>query len=330
MLIDEVRIKVKAGDGGDGKVNFHREKFAPKGGPDGGDGGDGGDIYLVGVADITALSRFRHQKEFEAENGAPGGKNRKTGVSGKDLSLNIPVGTVIKDVETGEVWEVGPSYAKASEGKEEQILITKGGKGGRGNWHFRSATHQTPLEFEEGKPGQERNLLLELRLIADIGFIGFPSVGKSSLLNELTAASVKTAEYPFTTLEPNLGVMDSLILADLPGLIAGASTGKGLGIKFLRHIKRTKVLVHVISAESETPFYDYEVIRKELGEYDSQLLEKPEIILINKSDLAGPDKIKKIKADLKPTKREILVSSIHDYESIQSLRKELKELVIHF
>ncbi len=319
MLVDEVQIKLQAGRGGDGKANFHREKFVPKGGPDGGDGGNGGDVFLVGVADITALNRFRHQKEFEAEDGKPGGANRKTGVSGKDLSLNIPVGTVITDENTKETWEITKP--------EEQILIAGGGKGGRGNWHFRSATHQVPMEFEDGKPGQERNLFLELRLIADIGFIGFPSVGKSSLLNELTAASVKTAEYPFTTLEPNLGVMDGLILADLPGLIAGASTGRGLGIRFLRHIKRTKVLVHVISGQSETPFYDYEVIRKELGEYDPELLLKPEIILINKSDLVSADKIKKLKADLKPTKREILVASIHDYESIQGLKELLQKFV---
>lgn len=332
MLVDEVQIRVQAGRGGDGKVNFHREKFVPKGGPDGGDGGDGGNIYFFGVEDITALSHFRHQKGFAAKDGQPGGKNRKTGVSGQDLRLAVPYGTVIKDIETGEMWEVGPSFANLPAGKagategEKEILIARGGKGGRGNWHFKSATHQTPLEYEEGEPGQERALFLELRLIADIGFIGSPSVGKSSLLNELTAASVKTAEYPFTTLEPNLGAMDGLILADLPGLIAGASTGRGLGIKFLRHIRRTKVLVHVISAETKTPFYDYEVVRKELREYDPQLLEKPEMILIHKSDLVTPEKIKKIKAELKPTKREILVTSIYDYDSIQELRSNLGKL----
>ncbi len=319
MLVDEAQIKVKAGDGGNGAVSFHREKFVPKGGPDGGDGGDGGSVYFFGVEDITALNHFRHQKGFAAKDGEPGGKNRKTGVSGSDLRLALPVGTVIKDEKTKEVWEINQVG--------EELLIAKGGKGGRGNWHFKSATHQTPLEFEERGTGQERALFLELRLIADIGFIGFPSVGKSSLLNELTAASVKTAEYPFTTLEPNLGAMDGLILADLPGLIAGASTGKGLGIKFLKHIQRTKALAHVISAESETPFYDYEAVRKELREFDPSLLEKPEIILINKSDLVSPGKIKKIKTELKPTKREILVTSIHDYESIQKLRERLKSLV---
>ncbi|HUW24489.1 MAG TPA: GTPase ObgE [Patescibacteria group bacterium] len=317
MLVDEVQIKVKAGDGGNGAVSFRREKFVPKGGPDGGDGGDGGNVYLVGVEDITALNRYQYQKEFKAEDGKPGGKSRKTGVSGEDLVLTVPVGTVIADGSGGK-WEVRAI--------EEKLLVAQGGKGGRGNWHFRSATNQAPRKFEYGTYGQKRELFLELRLIADIGFIGLPSVGKSSLLNELTAASVKTAEYPFTTLEPNLGAMDRLILADLPGLIAGASTGKGLGIKFLKHIRRTKALVHVISAESRTPFYDYEVVRKELREYDPQLLEKPEMILIHKSDLVTPEKIKKIQAELKPTKREILVSSIYDYESIQELKETLISL----
>ncbi|MCL5091023.1 MAG: Obg family GTPase CgtA [Patescibacteria group bacterium] len=325
MLVDEVEIQVQAGKGGNGKVNFHREKYVQKGGPDGGDGGNGGDIYFEAVENIGALGRFRHQKGFKAEDGQPGGKNRKTGASGKDLVLLAPVGTVIKDIGSGEMWEIRPAFAKATAG-EEKILIAKGGKGGRGNWHFKSATHQTPMEFEEGAPGKERSLFLELRLIADIAFIGYPSVGKSSLLNELTAALVKTAAYHFTTLEPNLGAMDGLILADLPGLIEGASTGKGLGIKFLKHIKRTKALVHVISAESDNPFYDYEVIRKELGEYDQELLEKPEIIVVNKSDMVTREKIEEILKQLKKTKREILVTSIHDWESIQKLKKRLKGL----
>lgn len=319
MLVDEVQIIVKAGDGGDGKVNFRREKYVPKGGPDGGDGGRGGDVYFVGVNNISALNQFRFKKKLEAENGEPGGKARKKGKDGKDLFVSLPAGTVITDINTHETWEIIQP--------EEQILIAQAGRGGRGNWHFRSSINQTPMEFEKGKPGEERELFLELRLIADIGFIGFPSVGKSSLLNELTAASVKTAEYHFTTLEPNLGVMDSLILADIPGLIEGASIGRGLGFKFLRHIQRTKVLAHVISAQTTSPFKDYEIIRKELGDYDPVLLQKPEIILINKSDLVSEDKIKKIKAELKPTKREILATSIHDYDSIQELKEKLKRLV---
>lgn len=319
MLVDEVQIHIKAGDGGDGSVHFRREKFVPKGGPDGGDGGKGGDVYLLGAESITALNKFRFKKHFSAQDGQPGREQKKSGAKGKSLTLAIPAGTVFKDAETGEVWEISQPG--------QELLIAKGGKGGRGNWHFRSSTNQTPQEFEEGEPGVERTLDLELRLIADIGFIGFPSVGKSSLLNELTAASVKTAPYHFTTLEPNLGVVGGIILADLPGLIEGASLGKGLGIKFLKHIKRTKALIHVISAESTDPLGDYEAIRKELAEYDPDLLEKPEIIVINKTDLVSGERISEIKKDLKKTKREILATSIHDYDSIEKLREKLKSLV---
>lgn len=319
MLVDEVQIHIKAGDGGDGSVHFRREKFVPKGGPDGGDGGKGGDVYLLGAESITALNKFRFKKHFSAQDGQPGREQKKSGAKGKSLTLAIPAGTVVKDAETGEVWEISQPG--------QELLIAKGGKGGRGNWHFRSSTNQTPQEFEEGEPGVERTLDLELRLIADIGFIGFPSVGKSSLLNELTAASVKTAPYHFTTLEPNLGVVGGIILADLPGLIEGASLGKGLGIKFLKHIKRTKALIHVISAESTDPLGDYEAIRKELAEYDPDLLEKPEIIVINKTDLVSGERISEIKKDLKKTKREILATSIHDYDSIEKLREKLKSLV---
>lgn len=319
MLVDEVEIKIKAGDGGDGKVNFHREKFVPKGGPDGGDGGNGGDFYVLGVSDLSALSRFRYQKEFAAGDGKPGGPDRKTGVSGKDEEIRISIGTVITDRESGEIWEI----SKAG----ERMQIAKGGKGGKGNWHFKSSTHQTPLEFEEGKPGQARTLYLELRLIADIGLIGFPSVGKSSLLNELTKANVKVAPYHFTTLEPNLGVMDGLIIADLPGLIEGAHGGKGLGIKFLKHIKRTKVLVHCVGADSEDPLKDYRVIRGELEEYDKELLIRPEMILITKSDLVPAEKLKKIERQLKKTKREILTTSIYDYDSLEKLKKKLHTVI---
>jgi GTP-binding protein len=318
MLVDEVQISVKAGKGGDGSVHFHRAKFVPKGGPDGGDGGKGGDVILVGVEDIGALRKYKFEKYFQAGNGKPGREARKSGASAEELRLPVPVGTVIKDVNTGESWEMTMIG--------QEILIAKGGKGGRGNWHFRSSTNQTPMEHEEGQSGEERFLHLELQLIADIGFIGFPSVGKSSLLNELTAASVKTAPYPFTTLEPNLGAVDGLILADLPGLIEGASKGKGLGIKFLKHIRRTRALVHVIAADSENPLGDYEAIRKELEEYDPQFLEKPEVVVINKSDLVPLERLKEITKMLRMAKRKILTSSIHDWESIQSLKKELKSI----
>lgn len=334
MLVDEVQITVKAGDGGDGRVSFLHEKFRPKGGPDGGKGGNGGDVYLEGVEDIGALSRYRYQKSFSAGNGEIGGKNKKTGVNGADLLLKVPIGCVLKDLETNEIWEIKEI------GKE--ILIAKAGKGGRGNWSFRSATNQTPQEYKLGTAGEQRELFLELRLIADVGFIGLPSVGKTSLLNELTNAGAKVAPYHFTTLEPNLGVMDGLILADLPGLIQGAHTGRGLGIKFLKHIKRTKVLVHCIGVESDSPMADYEIIRKELGEYDKELLEKPEIILLTKSDLVSKDILKeKISAfappirramadkeNLKHTKKEILPVSIHDYDSLEKLKEKIENIVM--
>ena len=323
MLVDEVEIKIRAGKGGDGRVSFRREKYVPKGGPDGGDGGDGGDFYLIGVEDITALRRFRYQKEFSAENGENGSAKLKTGTSGKDLEINVPVGTVIRVLGTERSWEIKKIG--------EKILLAKGGKGGRGNWHFKSSTHQTPMEYEQGGAGQEMDLSLELRLIADIGLIGLPSVGKSSLLNELTKAHAKVASYNFTTLEPNLGVMENgLIIADLPGLIEGAHEGKGLGIKFLKHVERTKVLLHCVGADSSTLLKDYETIRKELGEFDQKLLERPEIILVTKSDLVSGAEMKKMVIRLRQgfgETKEILVCSIYDYESIEKLKKKLHTLI---
>lgn len=318
MLVDEVIINVKAGNGGDGKVHFHREKYVSKGGPDGGKGGNGGDVYFTTVSNISALRRFRNQKRFSAEDGKTGGSENKTGSSGKDIVLIAPIGTVLKDIDTGDTWEL------QKEG--DSVCIAKGGHGGRGNWSFRSSTNQVPLEYEPGTPGEERNLLLELRLIADIGFIGLPSVGKSSLLNELAQTSVKVAAYHFTTLEPNLGVMDKLILADLPGLIEGASTGRGLGIKFLKHVRRTKVLVHCISVESVEPMKDYEIVRKELGDYDKELLDKKEIIVLTKTDLVSAEELKSKVKNLKPANAEILLVSIHDYDQLQALKKKLLEI----
>lgn len=317
MLVDEATIEIKAGDGGDGKVSFRREKFIPKGGPDGGNGGKGGNFYLLGSEDIGALRQFRYQKKFSAENGSAGDKKKKTGRGGKDKILRAPRGTLVKDLASGEIWEINNT--------EEKILLARGGEGGRGNWEFRSATNQTPRFAEKGTLGQARKLFLELRLIADIGLIGLPNAGKSSLLNELTRARVKVAAYPFTTLEPNLGEMNGLIIADLPGLIEGASKGRGLGFKFLKHAKRTKIIAHCLSLESADPLKDYQTVRRELGEYEKELLEKPEIVLLTKMDLVSEQEIKKTKDKLGSFSRRILACSIYDEQSLVILKKYLTD-----
>lgn len=253
MLIDDVIIEVSSGKGGNGLATFDKTKMTL--GPTGGDGGNGGNVYLEGISNIGALSQFRGKKKFWAEDGQEGGPQKKEGRNGKDLTLKVPVGTVIHILTTGEKKEITKI--------DEKLLICKGGKGGRGNHSFKSSSNTTPKEFEEGKKGRELELRLELKLIADVGFVGLPNIGKSSLLNELTNAKSRVANYAFTTLEPSLGAFYELILADIPGLIEGASFGKGLGIKFLRHIERTRIFFHFISAQSENPIKDYKTIRKE-------------------------------------------------------------------
>ncbi|MDO9231801.1 MAG: Obg family GTPase CgtA [bacterium] len=314
MLTDEAKIKVEAGKGGDGAVAF--DKIMMSLGPTGGKGGNGGSVYFEGVSDVFALNKYRHLKDHHAQDGERGKKNRSDGQNGKDLFLTVPIGTVITQLETGkniEITKVG-----------EKILATRGGTGGQGNFFFRSSTNTSPQEFKEGKIGQKFEFSLELRLIADIGLIGLPSAGKSSLLNEITSAHAKVAAYHFTTLEPNLGVFDDFIIADIPGLIEGASAGKGLGIKFLRHIQRTKILVHCLSLESDDILRDYKVIRKELGKYNSELLEKKELILFTKSDLIDPkDLAKQMKKFQAKNKCEVIPVSIHNFEEIEMLKKKL-------
>ncbi len=307
MLIDEVSITIKGGDGGNGLVHFYADAFRPKGGPDGGRGGSGGSVYFEGVSDISRLNQFRHSKIYAAEAGEPGGRNNRTGKNGQDLIIEVPVGTVANyDNGTSvEITQVG-----------QKVLMAKGGSGGRGNYLFRSATNQTPQEHEFGFKCTPKKLFLQLKLIAQIGLIGLPNAGKTSLLNELTSANAKVANYAFTTLEPNLGVTKgNLIIADIPGLIEGAADGRGLGIKFLKHIERTHLLIHCVSAESQDPLKDYQTIRTELSNYSSTLAKKPEIIILTKSDLLNPKEIKslakKIGADL--------VTSIIDTDSINSL-----------
>jgi GTP-binding protein len=313
MLIDEVEVVIKAGDGGEGMMSFGK---GAKSGPDGGNGGKGGDVYITASSDLTLLNQFQSENLVFAEDGGGGGRNKMFGRMGKDLYLNLPIGSRLEDLDTGEVFEL--------KGVGDKFLFCRGGVGGIGNHELRSAKITTPKFTISPKPGKSRRLKIVLSFIADFGLIGLPSSGKSSLLNELTSANVKTAEYHFTTLSPNLGVLSNKkIIADIPGLIEGASKGKGLGIKFLKHIQKVGLLLHCISSDSLDALKDYEVVRKELGEYDKKLLEKDEVILLTKSDLVGEEEIKKLKTKLKTLKRKIIVTSIHDEKSIKKLMEIL-------
>jgi GTP-binding protein len=283
MFIDQARIQVSSGKGGNGIVHFRREKFVPLGGPDGGDGGQGGDVIFEVKPTLNTLSAFQRNQRFNAQPGRNGGGNNKTGRSGKDLVVFVPPGTLIYDDETDDL--IG-DLVKA----EERIVIAKGGAGGKGNARFANSRNQAPRIAEKGEPAQSRKLRLELRLIADIGIVGVPNAGKSTLLSVVTNAKPKIAPYPFTTLEPNLGVADlgdelTLILADIPGLIEGAHQGIGLGHEFLRHIQRTKVLVHILDGLAEDPMLDYAQINSELALFDPKLGEKPQIVAFNKIDM---------------------------------------------
>ncbi|MFA5459857.1 MAG: GTPase ObgE [Candidatus Paceibacterota bacterium] len=317
MLIDDIKIKVKAGHGGRGAVAFNKVMMSL--GPTGADGGKGGSVYLEGVSDIGALSQFRGKKELKAEDGENGKSQFHDGEDGKDINLKVPIGTLVHNLSTGEDLEI------ISIG--QRLLIAKGGKGGKGNFKFRSSVNTSPTEFQEGLPGEEYELRLELKLIADVGFVGLPNVGKSSLLNELTNAQSKVANYPFTTLDPSLGVYYELILADIPGIIEGASENKGLGIKFLRHIDRTKTLFHFISAESLNPIKDYKIIRNELGAYNKKLLDKTEYIFLSKSDLLNNDETKKKLNQFKKVNKKVIPISILDDESIKKVEKILRKII---
>ncbi len=278
MLVDDVTIQISGGEGGAGIVGFNRTKGNT--GPTGGNGGPGGDVYFEGVNDISALQQFRYHKEFKAEDGKIGSTRLLDGRRGEDLILKIPIGTVVSNLDTNESHEI------THEG--ERVLAAHGGYRGRGNFHFRASTNTTPMESEEGKPGEHFHYRLELKMIADVGLIGLPNAGKSSLLNALTGAHSKVGNYSFTTLEPHLGAYYGLVLADVPGLIEGASEGKGLGDKFLRHIERTRSLFHLVSAESDDVVRDYKIIRAELGAFNSHLLEKPEQLFLSKADMITP------------------------------------------
>ena len=308
MFVDEVDIEVKAGDGGNGFVHFLANRHQPKGGPDGGDGGRGGDVYAQAVADITRLKIFRYSKKFQAGDGEVGGAKQKTGHDGADLILKVPIGTII-------TYDNGTQLELTKVG--EQLLVARGGKGGFGNYHIRSSSLTTPKFANPGDKKIWRRLHLDLKLIAQIGLVGLPNAGKTSLLNALTKANAKVANYPFTTLEPNLGVTAAgYIIADIPGLIEGAAYGKGLGAKFLRHVERTGLLIHCLSAESDDLARDYQTIRTELENFSSRLAAKTEVVILTKSDLLTPVQIKQ---KLKSFPMLKLAVSIADDTSLKQL-----------
>src|SRR6266478_4085236 len=284
MFIDEATIRVKAGDGGNGCLAFRREKFVPRGGPSGGDGGKGGDVIMESSERHNTLVHFRFNPEYKAERGRHGEGSNCTGREGGDVTLKVPVGTIVYDEETGQkIWDFSRP--------DERIVIAHGGRGGRGNARFATSTHQAPREHEQGRPGEERVFRLELKLLADVGLVGFPNVGKSTLISRISAARPKIADYPFTTLQPNLGVVaygdeGSFVVADIPGLIEGAHEGTGLGLEFLRHVERTKLLAHVIDVSStgRDPVDDFLTISRELELYKADLLRKPQIVAASKMD----------------------------------------------
>ncbi len=286
MFVDEVQIEVQSGRGGDGVVSFRREAYVPRGGPDGGDGGRGGDVVLVADSNLGTLLDFRHTRRFVAPSGAPGQGSRKFGKSGRDLVIQVPVGTVVTDLDTNEVLaDLVESGARS--------VVACGGRGGKGNFHFRTATNQAPRRAQPGRPAESRRLGLTLKLIADVGLVGLPNAGKSTLLSRVSRARPKIADYPFTTLVPNLGIVSagdyaSFVMADIPGLVEGAHTGKGLGHRFLRHIERTRSLALLIDSQSEDPAAVYGTLLGELGAWSSALLRKPRIVVFTKRDVA-PD-----------------------------------------
>ncbi len=332
MFIDEARIRVKAGDGGNGCMAFRREKFVPRGGPSGGDGGRGGDVVMESSERHNTLVHFRFNPEHKAERGRHGEGSNCTGRDGDSMILKVPVGTALYDDESGELLH---DFARP----DERIVVARGGRGGRGNQHFATPTHQAPREHEAGRPGEERNYRLELKLLADAGLVGYPNVGKSTLISRLSAARPKIADYPFTTLEPNLGVVtvgeapheESFVVADIPGLIEGASDGAGLGVQFLRHIERTRVLVHLVDVSDgsgrESVLEDFQVIQGELANFGHGLNEKPMLVVASKIDVANPEKLKKLQAMAKRRKMPFYAISAVTGQGVDALKYAIADAV---
>jgi GTPase len=332
MFIDEAKIRVKAGDGGNGCMAFRREKYVPRGGPSGGDGGQGGDIWMESSERHNTLVHFRFNPEYKAERGRHGEGSKKTGRDGEGIVLKVPVGTIVYDEDTGEkVYDFAHP--------DERVVIARGGRGGRGNAQFATSTHQAPREHEDGRPGEERNFRLELKLLADVGLVGYPNVGKSTLISVISAARPKIADYPFTTLEPNLGVVlvgdkgkeESFVVADIPGLIEGAHVGSGLGTQFLRHIERTRLLVHMVDVSDSSGradvVNDIDVIRGELASFGADLEKKPTLMVASKIDVANPEKLKKLKQWSTRKKLKLYPISAVTGEGIEKLKYAMAEEV---
>ena len=332
MFIDEAQIRVKAGDGGNGCMAFRREKFVPRGGPSGGDGGRGGDVVMESSERHNTLVHFRFNPEYKAERGRHGEGANKTGREGEDVVLKVPVGTILVDEETGEKVH---DFSTA----DERIVIARGGRGGRGNARFATSTHQAPREHEEGRPGEERLFRLELKLLADVALVGYPNVGKSTLISRISAARPKIADYPFTTLQPNLGVVvvgkppdeKSFVVADIPGLIEGAHTGAGLGTQFLRHIERTRLLAHLVDVSDASgrpdPVKDVEIINGELASFGAGLEAKPAIMIASKIDVANKEKLARLKRYCKQHEIELYPISAVTGKGLEQLKYAMEERV---
>lgn len=319
MFVDEITIRARAGKGGDGVVLWRHEKGKDYAGPAGGNGGKGGDVYVRAIRNLGLLARYRTVKEFVADNGQNGMRSSKTGKDGDDIEILLPIGSIVTNSTTKEVFSL--------EKENDRILVLNGGKGGLGNEHFKSSTNRRPKQATLGKDGEEADLFIELELVVDAGFIGLPNAGKSSLLNALTNAKAKVGSFQFTTLEPNLGDFYGFILADIPGLIEGASIGKGLGHKFLRHIKRTKMIFHCISSENKDVNEVYDIVRLELGRYNSDILDKEEIIILTKVDLLSEKELKDNIKLLKKKNSKVFFVSIHDDRSVKELSDNLSKLL---